>query len=377
MAKLEIPNRFTPGTPALASEMNANFEAIETWSQSGQIETDSISIPLTSRSADGNGNAQPMFRFLQTVDEPILVLENNEGESSIQITQGELLDANSAIIKITDNQQQTNAAAAAIRLSLSLSATSPALWITHSTDTLKLTKSEFTLLDNTLKLSSTRLLLPRVATGSRPSDAEVGSVVFNTTTKQLNEKRAASGGWAPVGAPVGSVVMWPTATLPEGWLWCNGKALSNGIGTVDGVTADFSALYAVVGANLPNFVGLYPRGAQMGGVNSQVVSGETYTASAINTQQKDGTAINGLTAVTTDPTTSLDHTHDNGLPLDEGGGNTPNAAQFNTDTEYTSLSTSGVQGGNPQLKHVHNITFSSTDTETKPATFSLGFIIKY
>lgn len=381
MPKLEIPNRFTPGTPALASEMNANFEAIEAWSESGQIETDSIAFPLSARSNNELGQAQPILRFVQTIDQPILQLQNNEGASQIEITQGQQLDAGSAIIKIVDEQFHSSANTYALRMQLKDTATNPAILITHSTETLKLSKSEFNVLNNTLKLSSTRLLIPRVESGSRPSDAEVGSIVFNSTTKQLNEKKEASGGWAPVGAPVGAIVMWPVATLPEGWVWCNGDAVPNGVGSLHGVTADFTALRAVVGANLPNFVGLYPRGAQMAGQTTQQVSdggNETYSASAIGSKQRDQTAVNGLSGVTGNPTSSLDHVH-RAIFLDEDGAvaASPEIPFGGADGDEQQYNTGGVEGGNPNLNHIHNVTINSTDTETRPATFSIGFIIKY
>jgi len=62
--------------------------------------------------------------------------------------------------------------------------------------------------------------------------------------------------------PVGAIVMWPTGTAPDGWLLCNGQAVSR---------TQYSALYNVItttfGAgngsttfNLPNFTGRSPQG---------------------------------------------------------------------------------------------------------------------
>lgn len=392
MAKLVIPHIFTPGTPAQASQMNANFDAISNWSLSGQIETDSIKFPLESRSNDNQNNTRPILKFVQTIDEKILELQNAEGSSSIYISQTEELNASTGIIHINDQIAQTESASAAIKLVLSSVATAPAILVSHGTETLSLTKSEFKILNNTFKVNATQMLIPRVTTGNRPANAEQGSVVFNTTTKQLDEKKAASGGWAPVGAPVGSVMMWPTATAPEGWLLCNGDAIANGVGTTQSVTADFSALYAVVGANVPNFVGLYPRGSQMGGVTSQVVSdggNETYTASAVNTKQRDATALNGIAAQTSNAINTantnpynLSHNHpvysdDNAGLATVGGdvfGNDDIDREMQIDPSSDGNNSQFITG-DVALDHRHTIT--STDTETRPATFSIGFIIKY
>jgi hypothetical protein len=378
MAKLVIPNIFTPGTPAQASQMNANFEAVANWTASGQVTTDSIQIPLGFRSNNDQGQSQPILQFLQQNDDPILDLINNNGESSIVINQLQALDAGSAVILIEDNVAQSQATSAALKMILSSNANSPAILISHGTETLSLTKSEFKLINSTFKVNATQMLIPRVTTGNRPAAAEEGSVLYNSTTKQLNEKRAASGKWAPVGAPVGSIVMWPTATLPEGWVWCNGEAIANGsstvhAGTANEVTADFSALYAVVGANLPNFVGLYPRGAQMSGVTQQVVGADTYNASAVNTKQEDWTAVNGLVGTVGNPDRSLDHRHK--IWVDD-----PNDGWLGAPEESTNRTTLSDYVWPDDLanlnQHKHSLSLTGND-ETRPATFSVGFIIKY
>lgn len=56
---------------------------------------------------------------------------------------------------------------------------------------------------------------------------------------------------------------------PTGYLKANGDSIPNGTGTVQGVTADFSALYALVGATLPDLRGEFIRGWDDGkGVDS-------------------------------------------------------------------------------------------------------------
>lgn len=55
-----------------------------------------------------------------------------------------------------------------------------------------------------------------------------------------------------IAPPVGCVFWFATHTAPAGYLECNGDAIPNGTGTVQGKTADFSALYGVIGGFLPH-----------------------------------------------------------------------------------------------------------------------------
>ena len=60
--------------------------------------------------------------------------------------------------------------------------------------------------------------------------------------------------------PIGTVIWYAGSTAPDGYLKCNGDAIANGNGTTQGVTHNFAALYAVVGANLPDLRGEFIRG---------------------------------------------------------------------------------------------------------------------
>jgi microcystin-dependent protein len=48
--------------------------------------------------------------------------------------------------------------------------------------------------------------------------------------------------------PTGTISAFAGSTAPTGYLLCNGNAVPNGSGTVQSVTADYAALYAVVGS---------------------------------------------------------------------------------------------------------------------------------
>lgn len=52
--------------------------------------------------------------------------------------------------------------------------------------------------------------------------------------------------------PVGTVIWYAGTSAPANYLICNGNAVPNGSGTIQSITADFSALYAVIGGFLPH-----------------------------------------------------------------------------------------------------------------------------
>ena len=60
--------------------------------------------------------------------------------------------------------------------------------------------------------------------------------------------------------PVGTVIWYSGNSAPSGYLKANGDAIANGSGTTQSITANFSALYAIVGANLPDLRGEFIRG---------------------------------------------------------------------------------------------------------------------
>jgi len=73
--------------------------------------------------------------------------------------------------------------------------------------------------------------------------------------------------WGNAGAvPAGTVIYYAGSTAPTGYLKANGDTIPNGSGTVQGVTDDFSALYAVIddtygiAGQLPDLRGEFIRG---------------------------------------------------------------------------------------------------------------------
>lgn len=262
---LGIFTLFTPGTKAYATEVNNNFGAITTWADHN----------ITSENL-GSLTDTLNFNILNNVS--AISIANSGTVSSIAITQSDLLDTNESVIKIVDNTVQTSADTAEFKIEARANTSIPALWVTYgSADALKLLK--------------THLKIPKATTTeiNAISPAEEGSVVFNSSTQELVVRNSSS--WLPAGSgsPVGTVVMYAGATAPAGWLICNGDVIPNSTGTIQGVTTDFSALYAVLGSTygsagkLPNLGGIFPKGA-----GSSTISGKTYTA-ALGTYAQDST----------------------------------------------------------------------------------------
>jgi microcystin-dependent protein len=86
------------------------------------------------------------------------------------------------------------------------------------------------------------------------------------------------------GVPIGAVFHLATSTVPTGYLKCNGDTVPNGSGTIQGVTANFSALYTALGSTygsagkLPDLRGEFVRGFDDGrGIDTSRVFGSTQT----------------------------------------------------------------------------------------------------
>jgi hypothetical protein len=108
------------------------------------------------------------------------------------------------------------------------------------------------------------IALSKLATGALPTAITVSSSNMVTTTAQAL-------------LPAGAVMPFARATAPAGWLIANGDTVPNGSGTVQGVTANFAALYAAVSTSfgtvgkLPDLRGIFVRGS-----GEQTIGGTTY-----------------------------------------------------------------------------------------------------
>jgi phage-related tail fiber protein len=152
-------------------------------------------------------------------------------------------------------------------------------------------------------------------------------------------------------APPGAVTAFAGSTAPQGWLECNGAIVPNGSGTVQSVTANFSALYAVVAdsygsaGKIPDLRGEFIRGWDH-------AKGTDPTANrAIGSAQSD--EIEAHTHITTASNMAGD------LPVDS------------TDTW------GGPSQGAGAVYYKDPPTTSTGGAETRPRNLALMYIIKY
>ena len=181
------------------------------------------------------------------------------------------------------------------------------------------------------------------------------------------------------GVPIGAVFCIVHTSIPSGYLECNGASIPNGTGTVNGVTANFAALYALIGANLPDLRGEFVRGFDNG---RGVDSGRSMLSSqgGQNASHNHSISLSGTTSTKslTGSVQKISETFNNSgsasgvFSKSQGfGANfTPGAPDVN-DTGAFSIDAS------------HNHTFSASGTsgsqgsEARPRNIAMMYIIKF
>jgi microcystin-dependent protein len=156
--------------------------------------------------------------------------------------------------------------------------------------------------------------------------------------------------------PIGSLIMWPTASAPSGYLLCNGSAVSR---------VTYAALFAVIGTtfgagdnsttfNLPNYTNRLPVGA--GGLYGLSTTGGTKDANVVShTHTLSGGGVSGTFVTGVSTTTSSFQTFGS--------------------TAVTSVSTTT---GSPSYSNptVQSSGSSGTD-QNMPPYLAINFIIKF
>lgn len=175
--------------------------------------------------------------------------------------------------------------------------------------------------------------------------------------------------------PVGAVMPFARNTAPTGWLLCNGDGIPNGNGTVQGVTADFSGLFAILagafgtvsGQNrLPNMQGIFVRGS-----GSQTIGSNNYTGT-FAAKQEDSFRSHQHAGTTGND--SPDHVHgylDRYTRQDSGGGSGGGSS-----ADGAGDLSRNTYGANTRHQHPFSTDFRG-GTETQPANIALLYCIKY
>jgi microcystin-dependent protein len=176
----------------------------------------------------------------------------------------------------------------------------------------------------------------------------------------------------PTGAymPTGSVVTWLTATAPEGWLICNGDAISrityadlfSVIGTTFGV-GDGSTTF-----NLPDTRGMFLRGAGTNGTYTNS-AGTGYAGPSVAAQQDDAMQrITGSYEIRQTPFAAQSAFSGS---FSDGGATANGTTDFGTGaagvTRQTNFDSSNSTSPNASR---------TDDAETRPANIGVNYIIK-
>ena len=154
--------------------------------------------------------------------------------------------------------------------------------------------------------------------------------------------------------PTGAIMPFYRPTAPNGWLICDGSAISS----------QYTALTALVGANTPNLRGMFIRGWSSG---TSTTSRDPLSASrTLGSVQGDEFRSHNHGGITGND--SPDHTHSNnaGSPGLGQGQTGPNTVQQSGGTENTD---------GASTRHQHSIS-SQGDLETRPVNIALLYCIK-
>ena len=174
--------------------------------------------------------------------------------------------------------------------------------------------------------------------------------------------------------PTGAVFHFVSTSVPNGYLKCNGDAIPNGSGTVQGVTANFSALYALVGATLPDLRGEFIRGFDDGrGVDS---------GRSINSAQSDQNKQHNHTASATSTVTDPGHNHGIKGCQDEANANRNTKRVIQDDDRLadrnTDADSQAVQDNTTGITVATSVTVDNDGgSEARPRNIALLACIKY
>tara|TARA_R100001460_G_scaffold39466_2_gene74246 strand:+ start:803 stop:1906 length:1104 start_codon:yes stop_codon:yes gene_type:complete len=170
------------------------------------------------------------------------------------------------------------------------------------------------------------------------------------------------------GVPVGAIFCIAHTAIPSGYIECNGAAIPNGSGTVNGITANFAPLRALIGANLPDLRGEFVRGFDNGrGVDPgrSIGSGQ----GAQNQSHSHGANANATSNVN-DP----GHKHSSrGYGNQDDGGN-----QF-TGSNNSDTRNNAINNANTGISVSTNVSVSVANEggESRPRNVAMMYIIKF
>ena len=220
---------------------------------------------------------------------------------------------------------------------------------------------------------TTNQLASNAVTNAKMADDSVNTAEI--VSQAVTRAKVTPGGFNPVG----TVIWYAGSSAPAGYLKANGDSIANGSGTTQGITANFSELYAIVGATLPDLRGEFVRGWDDG---KGTDSGRAIRTNQASQNKSHGHSVSATTTIANDT-----HTHDTKLDANRVFGYTISGDA--TDGETTPYGNPGGIPGwniptNLNADDTHNHTATTTisqsnqgGTEARPRNVALLACIKY
>ena len=227
----------------------------------------------------------------------------------------------------------------------------------------------FVALKSPSSVSANRTFTLPATTGSVGQFLSVSSTNHSATNAELEFSTVN-------GVPRGSVFCIAHTSIPFGYLECNGDALPNGTGTVQGITADFSLLRALVGANLPDLRGEFIRGFDNG---KGTDSGRSMLSSQGDQNESHSHAVN-LTTSNKSLTGSVTRIAETMAAHGTASGVFSKRSNVNTPTTPNATDSSPAGGFDINVSHDHTVTgntIADGGNETRPRNIAMMYIIKF
>jgi len=188
--------------------------------------------------------------------------------------------------------------------------------------------------------------------------------------------------------PAGVILPYGGSTAPNGWLLCDGSAVSR-----DAYADAYAAIGVTYGVgngsttfNLPDMRGVFARGAGTNATsNYGGVTGHTPAGGTLGSKGGQKTAKNGLTGSSGTMSANTTHTHTGGSHVHtavraSSGSRTSSEVAFALVVgSYSDGATTSDSIGtltSPSVDHSHAVSIGAGDTETAPASLAVNYIIK-
>ncbi len=234
----------------------------------------------------------------------------------------------------------------------------------------------------------TSKILNDAVTTDKIADAQITTALLAAAAvdpTKISQTTAPGHGFNPPGA----VIWYAGSTAPTGYLKANGDSIPNGSGTVQGVSADYSGLYAVVGGSLPDLRGEFIRALDDGrGIDGSRAIRSTQAQQA-ESHNHVATISNDGAHIHSGGTTSSAGAHTHGIDAESS----PNDSSTNNVIKAHKESHPGTMDTHSAGAHTHTVTVENTDsahthtisvqnqsgggTETRPRNVALLACIKY